>query len=164
MKTLTVWQPWASLIAIGAKPYEFRSWKPPAGVVGQRIAIHAGARPVKQAEVRDLLSRLADTQKPPCLHADEALPLLRALRDGFDHRPMFDEGEPFTVPLSHVLCTAVVGPGKRGDECAAEFGFAAGNDSDREGTFNWGWPMLGIEAVVPPVPARGAQGLWEWKP
>ena len=24
MKGLTIWQPWASLIMIGAKPYEFR--------------------------------------------------------------------------------------------------------------------------------------------
>lgn len=26
MKALTVWQPWASLIIMGAKPYEFRKW------------------------------------------------------------------------------------------------------------------------------------------
>ena len=24
MKALTIWQPWASLIMVGAKPYEFR--------------------------------------------------------------------------------------------------------------------------------------------
>lgn len=44
MRALTVWQPWASLIAVGAKPYEFRSWPAPAWIVGQRIAIHAGVR------------------------------------------------------------------------------------------------------------------------
>jgi len=25
MKALTIWQPWASLIMIGAKPFEFRT-------------------------------------------------------------------------------------------------------------------------------------------
>jgi hypothetical protein len=26
MKALTIYQPWASLVMIGAKPYEFRRW------------------------------------------------------------------------------------------------------------------------------------------
>lgn len=42
MKTLTVKQPWASLIASGRKRVENRSWRPPAALIGQRIAIHAG--------------------------------------------------------------------------------------------------------------------------
>lgn len=41
---LTVWQPWATLIAIGAKPFEFRGWAAPKAYQGQRIAIHAGSR------------------------------------------------------------------------------------------------------------------------
>ena len=43
MPALTLWQPWASLIAIGAKSIETRSWPAPAGLVGERIAIHAAA-------------------------------------------------------------------------------------------------------------------------
>lgn len=39
MLGLSVWQPWASLIAAGAKRYETRSWQPPASLVGQRLAI-----------------------------------------------------------------------------------------------------------------------------
>ena len=41
-KALTLHQPWASLVAAGAKTIETRSWQPPADLVGQRIAIHAG--------------------------------------------------------------------------------------------------------------------------
>jgi hypothetical protein len=48
---ITIWQPWATLIAIGAKPFEFRSWPVPARLIGQRIAVHAGARPVRCKEV-----------------------------------------------------------------------------------------------------------------
>lgn len=46
MKALTVRQPWASLIALGVKTIETRSWRAPKALIGERIAIHAGkARP-----------------------------------------------------------------------------------------------------------------------
>ena len=38
IKTITLWEPWASLIAVGAKKHETRSW--PTNYLGQ-IAIHA---------------------------------------------------------------------------------------------------------------------------
>lgn len=41
MKAISLWQPWASLIACGAKTIETRSWPAPSTVVGARIAIHA---------------------------------------------------------------------------------------------------------------------------
>lgn len=42
MKCLSVLQPWADLLIHGIKAYETRDWKPPAAMIGQRIAIHAG--------------------------------------------------------------------------------------------------------------------------
>ena len=44
MKALTLYQPWASLIAHGVKTIETRSWAPPRRLIGQRIAIHAGRK------------------------------------------------------------------------------------------------------------------------
>lgn len=41
---LTLWQPWASLVAEGVKTIETRSWPAPAALAGERIAIHAGAK------------------------------------------------------------------------------------------------------------------------
>lgn len=41
---LTLWQPWASLIAEGVKTIETRSWKAPDDLIGDTIAIHAAAR------------------------------------------------------------------------------------------------------------------------
>lgn len=41
MRVLPIWQPWASLVAVGAKRVETRHWAAPASVVGQRIAIYA---------------------------------------------------------------------------------------------------------------------------
>jgi hypothetical protein len=44
MNAITVWQPWASLIAHLDKRVENRTWRPPAKLLGKRIAIHAGKR------------------------------------------------------------------------------------------------------------------------
>lgn len=44
MKAISLWQPWASLIAVGAKHIETRHWQPPRALIGQRVAIHAGKR------------------------------------------------------------------------------------------------------------------------
>lgn len=166
MKALTIWQPWATLIAIGAKPYEFRGWQPPKWLIGKRLAIHAGARPIKASEIRALIRALHgdENMTNPCLRKDVALPVLERVLDALKKSPdtLFGTKEGLTLPHSCIVCTVTVGEPKRGDLCAAEFGDNAGNDSDREGTFNWGWPMLDIQPVAS-IPARGAQGLWDWR-
>ena len=47
MKVLTIKQPWAYLIAAGIKDIENRTWKCPQKYIGQRILIHASAKPAK---------------------------------------------------------------------------------------------------------------------
>ena len=42
MRALTLYEPWATLIAEGHKQFETRNWRPPAARIGERIAIHAG--------------------------------------------------------------------------------------------------------------------------
>ncbi|MHB8272006.1 ASCH domain-containing protein [Bradyrhizobium sp.] len=49
MKAISLWQPWASLIACGAKPFETRHWAPPRELIGQTIAIHAAKKVDKDA-------------------------------------------------------------------------------------------------------------------
>ena len=44
MRAITLHQPWASLIALGHKTTETRSWPAPKTLVGSRIAIHAAKR------------------------------------------------------------------------------------------------------------------------
>lgn len=48
-KTLTLWQPWATLIATGIKKYETRSWS--TNYRGP-LLIHAAKRPMTEAEER----------------------------------------------------------------------------------------------------------------
>jgi hypothetical protein len=150
VKAITLWQPWANLIAIGAKPYEFRGWLPPRSLIGQRIAIHAGARPVRAKEIEAIQRRGASAG---IRLATEAAAWLADIS--------FELRAPV---LSHVVCTAVLGEPVRADKVMTEFGVPVENDSDRAFAFNWAWPMLDVEALEPPAPARGAQGFWEWTP
>lgn len=155
MKALTVWQPWASLIHIGAKPFEFRGWRAPSSAIGQRIVNHAGARPVKMNEVLDLIRHLEsgdrDIVTSTCLLPEMALPFLRGLRD-----------RTASAPTSVALGSFTLGEPRNGIEIAEEFDLARVNDSERDFAANWGWPVLDYEAWPEPIPMRGAQGLWRW--
>lgn len=161
MKALTIWQPWASLIISGAKPYEFRGWRPPASIIGQRIVIHAAARKIDAVEASALYHILANHEASDdlrlaaaetCLHRDLALPIL-----GRAWMPYREK-----LPMSAGLGTAIIGEPRLGTDIAEEFGVPRANDSDRDQHANWGWPMLDIEAWPEPIPMRGAQGLWNW--
>ncbi|MES2903228.1 MAG: ASCH domain-containing protein [Pseudomonadota bacterium] len=154
MKTLTVWQPWASLVIEGAKPYEFRSWRPPASVIGQRIVIHAASRPTKVSELSEMLADLeagGEQAAMTCLHVELAKPIVLRAR-----------WNATGLPLASGIGTAIVGEPRSGPEIAEEFGLTRVNDSDRDEHANWGWPMLEIERWDDPIPMRGYQGLWNW--
>jgi len=156
LKTLTVWQPWASLIIAGAKPYEFRGWRFPRSLLGQRIVIHAAARKLDRAETFYLMAVLRDREARPesaaktCLIADKALPVLAEALSGAG------------LPMAAGIGTVVLGGPKIGTAIAEEFGVPRANDSHRDEHANWGWPMLDIEAWPEPIPMRGAQGFWNW--
>ena len=51
MYAITLHQPWASLIALGIKTVETRSWPAPARLIGHTIVIHAGKRAVRKPGV-----------------------------------------------------------------------------------------------------------------
>ena len=60
---ITLHQPWATLITLGIKTVETRSWPAPERLLGQTIAIHAGRRVVRQpgeAIERELRARLGE--------------------------------------------------------------------------------------------------------
>ena len=146
---ITIWQPWASLIQAGAKPYEWRHWPAPNRLIGRRIAIHAGARKVKKTEIADLLYQLqAEGDAGTSLIVDKALPLLERWLSS-----------PGQLPLSSVLCLATLGKPITAAEYSAD---RAALDSDRIDHSTWAWPLSDIEALGPFVPAKGAQGFWEW--
>lgn len=148
MKALTIWQPWATLIMVGAKPFEFRKWAAPRSLVGQRIVIHAGSRKVVRDELRELLMRLTlEKGFGTGLHADKAVPLLeRALTS------------PGILPLASALGTACLGEPRK----ASALFKGDTNDSDRIDHAIWAWPMQDVQPFEPFVPIRGAQGFWNY--
>lgn len=67
MRALTLHACWAWAVAHAGKDIENRVWKPPSSILGQRIAIHAGANPgasYGQDECAELC-QLAGAEPPP---------------------------------------------------------------------------------------------------
>ena len=153
MRALTLWQPWATLVAEGVKPFEFRRWPAPKWVWGQRIAIHAGARPVKPREIDDLLAAIRlEEGWGTALKLPEALDILLRI-----------QAAPEKLIRSAVVCTAVIGrPVPAAEAVQQVYGENFRGDSDRIDHQVFGWPMQDIQRLEPPVPARGAQGFWTW--
>jgi len=150
IQALTVWQPWASLIAIGAKRFEFRRYALAAVYRNTRIAIHAGAPKVDRSEVRRLLAAMAAGQSA-------ALAFDREIAEPFLERVLHN---PAVAPLRVITCTAKIGRPVRNEELAAQLGCELVLDSTRAGHGMWGWPLSDIRPVDPPVGATGAQGFW----
>ena len=151
MKALTVWQPWASLVVIGAKPYEYRKWPAPASLVGQRIVIHAGAYTPKLEDFRELIDRLGTFEaggmveklaRPfleECIRETRKMPVCRdipVLRAGVGEATL---GQP-------VRCIDLYNGDPRVDEDM------------------WAWPMLEPKRWVKPVWCKGGQKFWDWQP
>lgn len=148
MKTLSLLQPWASLLIWSVKKYETRSW---ATRYRGQLAIHASARRMP----RDI---------------EEEFPgeLIRLVLDLTAGRGIA------TLPLGAVLGTVVLrnvfGTGYDGALPVIRSGHlpfnvppieaACGNYE--EGRFAWecGYPR----EFLNPVPAKGSLGLWDWEP
>lgn len=146
MKALTVWQPWASLIMAGAKPWEWRGWRAPRALVGQRIVIHAGVRRPSRDEILDILDLIAD--------GDCSL-------IGTTAKPLLERADVGHMLLGCGLGTAILGEPISADAWARQQ-MGAGYDSDRIDHHQWAWPLTDIRPFGAPVPMRGAQGFWNW--
>lgn len=155
MLALTLWQPWATLVAEGVKPFEFRRWPAPKWIWDRRIAIHAGARQAKRAEIDSLIASIRLEQGwGTALDPERALDILLRI-----------QARPALLTLSAVVCTAIVGrPVPAAEAVRQIYGENFRGDSDRIDHQVFGWPMTAIERFDAPVPAKGAQGFWRWTP
>jgi hypothetical protein len=157
MKALTIWQPWASLIMVGAKPFEFRPKSylryPGHPAVGELIVIHASARPVKPDEVEDLLAALGHSADHTALEPVSARTLLKRCRAAHKYQ---------ALPLGCGLGTVALGTPRN----ASTLFRGAVADSNRaaadESAYNWAWPINDVRPFDAPIPMRGAQGFWNW--
>lgn len=132
MKALTIIQPWATLVATGAKKIETRSWK-------------------------------TDYRGPLAIHAAKGFP--KWARNTCYWEP-FQQAlaqagitDPDQLPRGVVIsvCTLIECQRIKSDNLpdASERFFG----DYRSGRY--AWILRDVRPVIPPIPARGAQGLWE---
>lgn len=150
MKALSLWQPYASLIAVGIKHFETRCWAPPSVLVGSRIAIHAAKRRPTRDDV-----------------------LMQSLAGAVEIFGRADWAD--VLPYGAIVCTAVLrGAYKTGAwdrDVSAAVTASVGVSWPRTkvtiddwGDFSpgrWAWKLAEIRLVEPAVPIRGARGIFD---
>jgi len=133
VKALTLWQPWATLIALGEKHYETRHWVTP---YRGPLVIHAAARKVRPDELN---LQILDTLGAHGLEIDD-LPLGAGL---------------CVVNMTKVWNTTTLVTFAGLDIKERSFGnYTPGR---------YAWQLDNLRVFPQPIPAKGEQGLWEWR-
>lgn len=143
MRCITIWQPWATLIALGEKKFETRSW---ATQHRDAIAIHAGKKVDKaicqKEPFRSILAKhgyTADT-----LPTGSVVAVCR-LADCLE----VTESSGGMVMLESPLQSIVI------SDLEKAFGlFELGR---------FAWELADVRRLPKPIPAKGMQGLWNWE-
>lgn len=154
MKVLSLWQPWATLIAAGSKHIETRSWS--TNYRG-RLAIHAAKKSTRQLDelciepgpIRDALERTGHL----VASADQmklTLPVGVVVATCYlaDVFPV-DAGEQYFRIGGGALAKVTLPP----PEPERSFGdYTAGR---------YAWLLIEVRSLPTPIPCRGAQGLFD---
>lgn len=144
MKALTLWQPWASLIAVGAKRYETRSWRTP---YRGPLLICAAKKGVGSDYIAESVARSAAGQ--------------RAL-GGIDPRKLQLGCAVCLAELTACYPTEDLEEGDARFRGGVEHLFAS--DELYFGNFGEGrfaWRLDNVRALPAPIPIKGAQGLFD---
>lgn len=167
MKAISLWQPWATLIAAGIKPFETRSWAPPRSLIGQTIAIHAARKVDKDAAA--LAEELVYGQRGHDI-ADH-IEAISSEDHVLDHRYIAAFGHA-VLPVGVVVCTARLdaafrmGPNGTVTEriTSRPMPECFTPRIDDYGDFSpgrWVWLLKDVHPFNPPLPAVGKQGFFE---
>lgn len=144
-RALTLWPEWAWAICdpVCRKDRENRLWEPPANLIGDWLAIHAG---------KHIGGRPGDVA------LQEGLLDLRQMAENVAD----DRGESWEIPvcsdlIPQIATSAVVAVVKvPWFEYGEEAGWYNGKPS-------YGWVLANLQILPEPVKCKGAQGLW-WLP
>jgi hypothetical protein len=146
MKAITIIQPYATLIAVGEKRFETRSW---AAKYRGPLAIHAGkkvdSKACQEPEIAAALAQhgyTADTLPTGAVIAVSELSACQEIH--IDHK-----GD---AVLLHRL-VPVFWIGRDNKEFA--FGFY---ESGR-----YAWELANVKQLPEPIPAKGQLSLWNWE-
>lgn len=144
MKALTVWEPWATAIALGWKPVENRTW--PTKHRGA-LAIHASKRPPDNSDINEVLDIIYG------VGASDVRP------DTFAQR----RSEFCTLLERHLgkVLAVVDVTGMLRNYVEAGEALKTHRFGDDFYTGDIGWHVENPRRLSEPVACRGAQGLWE---
>jgi hypothetical protein len=168
VKAITLWQPWASLLACGAKQFETRSW---ATKFRGQIAIHAAKKPVPldfgfitripESIIADALGihRPADIESDRdfwrrCIDDDYYGAIIATAELVGCHIMSEERGH------IHIYVGGKEPPGSQ----APDFYYP----TEQEELFgDWtpgrfAWEFANMTMLPEPIPTRGRQGLWNW--
>lgn len=146
MKAITIWQPWASLLACGAKCYETRGW---ATKYRGPIAIHAAMRDPARIPHSEELDKFASIvgsapwdQLPrgAVIATAELVNVWRIVlnleqSDGAHKIAAEDQNGNYIIPSEMELALGDWTPGR------------------------YAWEFANMKPIAP-IPAKGKQGLW----
>jgi hypothetical protein len=133
MRAITLTQPWATLVAIGAKQTETRTW---STRYRGPLAIHA-----------------AKGWTPEVVRVSMSSPYRPALADaGYNLFSSLPRGVIVaTCTLADCIPTNKFQGADMRDWAFGDFAFG-----------RWAWILKDVKRLNEPIPARGALGLWKW--
>lgn len=169
MKAITIFQPFASLIATGAKRIETRGW--PTKYRGE-LAIHAGK--TTPAWVAELMSEPSELREICAKYLGWG---------GIDGRSLHDMPTGVIVATCELANCIEIGPSPQRICTVCKGYLAACGHTNRHteqgvppicgvedehilGDFTPGrfaWMLTNIKPLPEPIPAKGKQGIWEWE-
>lgn len=142
MKALTLWQPWATLVAMGEKQFETRCWE--TKYRGE-LAIHAAAK---------IPPRYLGASRYNPNFISEMADVLDIRRDSVVAKIDF-------LPRAAVLCIirlVHIEPTTRLRDVLCERELTFGNYEDGR----YAWTLELLETFDEPIPAKGNRMLWNW--
>lgn len=175
MRCISLWQPWAHLIVTGHKRIETRSWRAPKDLIGERIGIHAAARRPTAQDLRPLRLAFPNIATRPAAQPvgaqprmplaaivatarlEACLPMVDAL--GPNWRDHDGEHRLLLNPKTGSIVRTNPRPGGR-----------VPIDVTSEGPYGifehgrWAWCLTDVQVLERPVPAKGRQRVWRWRP
>lgn len=151
MKALTLTQPWATLVAIGAKTIETRSW---LTTYRGRIAIHAAKGIAGLGGKAGFQALCAQEPFNSCLTAHANYEIERGIT------PLQAAN---LIPFGAIIATCTL------VNCMAiTESFARHEITAQERAFGdympgrYAWFLHDVEKLETPIPCPGALGLWNW--
>lgn len=150
MKALTLWQPWATLVAMEVKHIETRCW---STKYRGELAIHAAAK---------IPPRWLGSSAHEEIFRDELADVFKVRRDCDDRGGKHVDDIIRAMPCGAVLCIVrLVGISETSEmlrETINRREAIFGNYEDGR----YAWQLEMVDVFEPPIPAKGNRMLWNW--